>query len=275
MIRLFSIEWLKLSKSRYFKWMIGLWLIAFLAVPFGLNKAIDLIVETGGELYASIGFDPAHLPIFSFTDLWHNLAYVYKLMTLLLSIIVIVNVGQEWEEKTMRQNVIDGMSRLEYFISKEVLLLTLTAISTGLFVLMGLVVGFSLSADTSMGAIVGHMDFVAAYALHVFLQLNIAMVFINLFRKVGVTILLFLVYLFVLVPVFWGLSELTLPDSISTFYRYMPVTISWDVIPFPFEKYLFRITPDHVRLKSMSLGIVWAVILLFINNLLTTKRDLR
>lgn len=271
MIRLFSIEWLKLSKSRYFKWMMGLWLIAFIAVPFGFNEAISWIAEQGAELYTSLGFDASMLPIFSFTDLWHNLTYVYKLMTLLLSIIVIVNVGQEWEEKTIRQNIIDGMSRTEYFISKEILLLTLTLLSTALLIAMGMVVGYMLSSDTSWASVTGHMDFVYGYAIHVFLQLNVAMLFINVFRKVGLTILLFLVYLYVLVPTFWGLNLWNKSDV----HSYLPVTVSWDVVPVPFGKYIFQLTPDHVDPKTLALGAVWVVILLFVNNLLTTKRDLR
>lgn len=275
MIRLIRIEWLKLSHSKSFKWMMGLWLVAFITIPFALDYGLDQFASSTGEIYAQFNIDPSVAPIFSFTDLWHNFAYTYKIMTILLSVIVIVNVGMEWEEKTMRQNVIDGLSRTEYFISKEILVLILTLLSTAGLIIMGLTVGYSYSPNTSWAAITGHMDFVWGYALHVFLQLNIAMIFINVIKRTGVTILLFLVYVYFLVPIGWGLSAWQMPQGWKNITDFFPMSASWNTLPSPFWKYIFQYTPDHVAVQSILVASVWIVLTVLINHSLTTRRDLR
>lgn len=275
MRRLLYIEWLKVSKSKTFMWMMGLWLLSFLAVPFGVDSVLDWL--EGKELVKNLmGIAPSSFPIFSYIDIWHNLGYLYKFLTPLLCIIVIVNVGQEWEEKTMRQNVIDGLSRSEYFLSKTLLIFMFSAASTFLLFLMGLILG-SLYSNVSGGeAIFGHMDFLGGYFLHVFLHLSLPFLFINLLRKIGLTTLLFLVGIYVVEPIMNGVaSALTFFAEMPDLGVYLPFNASWNLLPFPFGKYVMSMTPDHLVTSSLLIALAWIALTMFFNYRLTTKRDLR
>lgn len=276
MINLLYIEWLKVSRSRYFKWMMGLWLLAFLSVPSGINYAIDWFDSQGAFIGSFLQVAPQDFPIFNYTDIWHNLAFLYKIITPLLCIIVIVNIGQEWEEKTMRQNVIDGLSRTQYFFSKTLLLILLACLSTGLLLILGLILGGAFSDHISWSAVTGHMDFLFAYFLHVFLHLCMAALFINLFRRVGVTIVIFLIYIYALEPIGLGiLSYLEHQEVIPEVSHLLPMSASRNLLPVPFGKYVFQWTPEHVTFRSVWPAVMWLVFALGLNALLSVRRDLR
>ncbi len=272
MTNLIYIEWLKVSRSRYFKWMMGLWLLAFISVPIFLGEALEWIASIDGASEI-LPISPEDFPIFSPHDVWQNLAYLYKFVTAFLCIIVIVNVGQEWEEKTIRQNVIDGLSRNQYFFSKTILLLILSFISTlGVF-LLGFILGSTSSSEVN---VFSSVDFILAYWLHLFLHMNVSMIFVNLFRKVGITILIFLIYVYFIEPIAVGILDGAVgtlgPIDAGTI---MPIESSWDLIPFPLGRYFMFYTADYVKLANVVVALGWTAILMFLNSLLTTKRDLR
>lgn len=278
MIRLFYIEWLKVSRSRYFKWMVGAWLLTFLIVPLGVDQFLQFLEDQGGFMTNDLNITPSAFPIFNFHDIWHNLAYVYKLTTVFLCIIVIVNVGQEWEEKTIRQNVIDGMSRKGYFASKILLLVGFTLISTLLLFIQGIVLGMSFDQELSWSAITSNIDFLFGYSLHLFLHLSLAMLFINVFRKVGLTVLLFMAYMYIFEPLIMGGFFLYMhhEQDWANYFQYFPFESSWRTVPsIPFQKYLMIYIPEHIEPIRVYVALAWTGLILYFNTLLTTKRDLR
>lgn len=277
MIRLFYIEWLKVSRSRYFKWMVGLWLLSFLIVPLGIDQLFDFLERTGDFTTNDLGISPTDFPIFSHHDLWHNLSYAYKLTSIFLCIIIIVNVGQEWEEKTIRQNVIDGLSRNQYFFSKVILMLGFSLLSTFLLFALGTGLGMQYFDEFNFTTLTSNISFLFGYTLHLFLHLSIAMLFINLIRRVGLTILLFTVYMYIVEPlvlsgVFIYMRE---AKEMHDYSVYLPFNSSWNLVPFPFGKYFLSYVSDTMNWVSIGIASIWLVIILFINSILTTRRDLR
>lgn len=278
MMRLFYIEWLKVSRSRYFKWMMGAWLLTFLIVPLGVDQFLDFLERNGDFMQNELNISPSAFPIFHFSDIWHNLAYVYKLTTVFLCIIVIVNVGQEWEEKTIRQNVIDGMSRMEYFMSKTLLLVGFTFISTLLLFILGMILAATTEQDMSWSAITGNIDFLFGYSLHLFLHLSVAMLFINVFRKVGLTVLLFMAYMYIFEPLILGGFFLYMhhENDWVNYTHFFPLEASWRAVPsIPFQKYLMMYVAPHLDATRVYIALIWTGLIFYFNALLTTKRDLR
>lgn len=278
MIRLFYIEWLKLARSRYFKWMMGAWLLSFLIVPLGVDQFLAFIERLGEFSTNEFGITPSSFPIFSFHDIWHNLAYVYKLTTVFLCIIVIVNVGQEWEEKTIRQNVIDGMSRMEYFLSKMILLFGLTLASTFLLFLLGIIMGITFDQPLSWSGVTEHLDFLLGYGMHLFLHLSLAMLFVNIFRKIGLTVLLFMAYMYIIEPMVLGIFFLYMAEEQGwiNYLHYFPFEASWRMVPsIPFQKYIMMYIPGHIEPMRYVVALSWTAAVFYFNSLLTTKRDLR
>lgn len=194
MIRLLSIEWLKSAPSRYFRIMLGIWFFAFLALPIGFKLLLEWLESKGFSLEQLPGISATDLPIFDFVDIWQNMAYVYKCITIFLAILVIVNVTNELDYKTYRQNIIDGMSKMQFFGSKMLLIVVLASATTLLVSLMGFVVGYLAAPDSSWSLVVKNINFLAAYWLHVLLFLSLAMLLALLVKRAGIIIALLLFF---------------------------------------------------------------------------------
>jgi len=123
MKRLLKIEWLKSWPSRYFRVMLGIWLFAFVSIPVGVKLFLVYIESKGFSLDDLPGIEATDLPIFDFVDIWQNLAYLYKGISIFMAILIIINITNELDYKTFRQNVIDGMSKTEFLGSKLLLIL--------------------------------------------------------------------------------------------------------------------------------------------------------
>ena len=63
------------------------------------------------------------------------------LLNIVLGIIVIFVISNEYSFKTMRQNLIDGLNRNQLFVSKLLLISILTFLSTLVVYLSGLIAG--------------------------------------------------------------------------------------------------------------------------------------
>ena len=119
-------------------------------------------------LFALNGFDPLRVPILYFPDIWQNITYVYTFLKIFIAILVIISVSNEFTYKTIRQNVIDGMDRMEFLISKLTTILLLSLYSTLLVFLTGLLTGIIYTPNYDVSDIFTGIQFVPAYFLDLF-----------------------------------------------------------------------------------------------------------
>ena len=130
MIRLFKIEYLKLFYSKTF-WVI-------ITLYTGLTWPVALIIdktsksftfgdggEQNGPNLESLGFS-----VFNFPDIWMNLAYMLSFFKILLAVIIVIHVSNEYAFRTLRQNIIDGMSKIEIIVAKELVIIIMAIFST-------------------------------------------------------------------------------------------------------------------------------------------------
>src|SRR5690606_275904 len=147
------------------------------------------------------GISATDLPIFDFVDLWQNLTYVYKTISIFFAILIIINITNELDYKTFRQNVIDGMSKTEFLITKLLLMFGLATFATVLVFIMGIIVGFSASSITTFDAVTAHINFLGAFWLHIVLLLSLCMLLSILIKRAGLVIAILLFWMFILEPI--------------------------------------------------------------------------
>lgn len=106
MIRLIQLEWLKIYNykvARIFILLYCLFLFGLIMLgtqKFSLaGKEIDLVKEG----------------IFNFPQIWNFTTYFTALIKVFLAFIIITTVVNEFQNGTFKQNVIDGLSRKEFF----------------------------------------------------------------------------------------------------------------------------------------------------------------
>ena len=269
MLRLFKLEMTKLWSTRYFKILGVLWLIAFFSIPIGtwalLNKMDDWLLET------SVKIMPSQLPIFDFVDLWQNLTWCYKCLTIFICFSVMISITNEYSYKTIRQNVIDGLSKRELWLSKITLILGLAALATAMVFILGLITGFTLSPVTGVQYIFRNIEFLAAYFFQVFMFLSFCLFVGVLIKRAGFAIALFMFWTYIVEPILNQILNWKIGDWSGDL---LPMEACWNLIRMPWSKYALNYAQDFVGLQDLGIAAVWTFIFLWGSYRIIAKRDL-
>lgn len=269
MLRLFKIEMTKLWSTRYFKVLSILWLLAFLTIPiatWGVLQWMDSLLEA-----TNVKIMPSQLPFFDFVDLWQNLTYCYKWVTVFICFSMVISVTNEFSYKTVRQNVIDGLSRKELWLSKILLMLGLSLVATGMVFVLGLVTGYALSPVTGISYVVRNIEFLGAYFFHVFMYMSFCFFVSVLIKRAGFAIALFLFWTYIV-----EISIVQFVDHYASEQvgNLLPMEACWSLIQRPWGKYILNYAQDYVGLIDLGVAGVWTAIFLWGSYRLLAKRDL-
>jgi len=268
MIKLLKLEFLKIKPTRYFKVLTILWLIAFFSIPIGYNVLVDkLILEANLE---TSFLHPQYWPFFDFKDLWQNLAYVYKMITVFVCLMLIISTTNEFDYKTARQNIINGLSKKKFWLSKITLIFSTAIIASLMLFGLGLLVGYLNSPITSLDYVFENIQFMIAYFVHIVHFLMFTFVISLLIRRAGFTIALVLFWTYIVEPILSGITA----KYHSAVGDLFPMEAGWNLINLPFLKYTFQETKDYVSFQDWTFAIVWIGVFAWASYMLITKRDI-
>ncbi|WP_339662380.1 ABC transporter permease [Croceibacter atlanticus] len=154
MLRLLNIEFQKL---RYSKSARVLSVIYFILITF-----IALIASIEFN-FGNVNFRIADQGIFNFPFIWHFNTYIAALLKLFLAIVIVSMMSNEYSNRTLKQNLIDGLSKKEFVLSKFYTVLVFALISTVFVFLVSVVLGTFFSDYTEFSIIIRDMDYLLAY----------------------------------------------------------------------------------------------------------------
>lgn len=270
MNKLLKIELRKIIHNRIFWFTSGGYVITLLLILLGMRHQIINFNERLQE--GSDGFVPL-LPteIYSFPHVWHNLTYVASFLMIFLGVIMVIMVTNEFAYNTMRQNLINGLSRFELVMSKFVDAIMLSAMATILIFLFGLISGFVTSANYDFGDIFSKMSYLGAYFLMLLGFLSFVMMLAFLIKKPALALGLLLLYNYIIEPIlsFW------LDESIGYYFPLKSFGLlveKPDIALFSF----FGIKPMFHGISPLYVGISVFYIALFfgVSYFVIKKRDL-
>ena len=185
-MKLLRIEWNKLLPSRSFRVLIVIYTVVFatflLIVNFFFEEIDDL-----REL-ANLDYNPLIFP-----DIWVITMWLAQTFTLLPAIIVITLVVNEFNYRTARQHVIDGLTRWEIVAAKFSTVVFMALICTGIIFAIGTVVGLMNSQHGSPTGYFESFVYIEAFFLRTLALLTFAMFLAFWIKRTGVAILLFIV----------------------------------------------------------------------------------
>ena len=138
MIRALKLEWLKLRNYRVFWILTGMYLFAVIIIASGGGFFLQWLKSQGADFD---GIDPTILPIYDFPDIWQNTTYLASFVKVLLAFIVIISINNDVTYNTMRQNIIDGISKREFIYSKLLQIAALAFLSTLFLFIAGFING--------------------------------------------------------------------------------------------------------------------------------------
>lgn len=256
MLRLAKLEFLKLKTNKAFWILMGIYFVALIVLAFS-GGIILKYLENDGVNYR--GLSPVMLPIYDFEDIWQNLAWLGYFFKIFPALLIIISITNEFQFKTHRQNIIDGLSRTEFFLSKLSFTLFLALLSAFVIMCLGLILGFIHASDTSLDAILYSAFFIPAHAYQLLLYFLFAMFLSLIIRKAAFTILTLLIYTLMIEPI---------GGAILTYYypllgSLLPLEAFSAIVAFPFSRYVFLQTPDYIGLPEFLKATGWGVLMVF------------
>jgi hypothetical protein len=186
MKRLIRIEWLK--NYSYFP------VILFSGIYFILVIGFTLLCSVKSIPILGIPVNIRDQGFLNFPQIWNFLTYITALLKIFLGLIIIFTISNEFTSKMFKQNVIDGLSKKEFIISKVLTIGLLSLISTLVVLLMGLILGYSFSNTTDFSLAFKEFYFILGYFLKLFTFLSFLFFITVLLKRVVFVFLSFFLW---------------------------------------------------------------------------------
>lgn len=154
MLRLLNIELIKLWNNRSSKVLI----LAY----FILLTSIALIASIKFDI-GPVKFHLAEQGIFDFPYIWHFNTYVAASLKFFLAIVIVSMMANEYSNKTIKQNLIDGLSKKEFIASKFITVSVFALFSTLFVFIITLILGFAFSDITELYHVFSDTEYLLAF----------------------------------------------------------------------------------------------------------------
>jgi len=154
MLRLLNIE---LQKIRYNRSAKVISIVYFVLITF-----IALIASIEFN-FGGVNFRVADQGIFNFPYIWHFSTYIAAILKLFLAIVIVSMMSNEYSYRTLKQNLIDGLSKKEFVLSKFITVLLFAAVSTLFVFVVSIILGYSFSDYTEISIVFSDMQYILAY----------------------------------------------------------------------------------------------------------------
>lgn len=193
MIRLLKLELRKIIPYRMFWIMLGIYVFSMVFFFYGLPSLID---------YFSLRSDTPEVKLlknflYNYPDIWQNLSWAASLrffIKIFLGMIMIVLVTNEYAYLTIRHNVINGLSRTDFLMSKIYLAGLFSLVATILVFIMGLILGLIYSPGVTVNTFFSKMIFLGGYFIELLAYLLFSLMIALLVKRTGLAIGLLFVY---------------------------------------------------------------------------------
>ena len=269
-MRLLKIELKKVMPNRAFKVLAIMYIVAMVIVSVGVMPFFQYLKAKFTEFGAD-GVDPTIIPFYEFPDIWQNLTAVMIWFKMLLGFSLIFSITNEYSYRTIRQNVIDGLTKNEFIWSKIIMAGFLSAFSTISLFILGLITGLIYSSEISFALVFSDVYFLLAFFFQLFAFLLFTLFVGTLIRKSIIAMGLLIFWVLAVENGFYIWSKVKEIDWVEYL---LPVKSINSLIHNPFPKYAFMEIQDYVAWQEMILVLLWGALFYFATTRLVQKRDL-
>ncbi len=276
MYKLLKIEW---KKAFYHRGTKIMFLLFFLFI-IGTLAVLPMIKPTvSGE-----SLDLVKLGVFEFPFIWSNIAYIASFGKILLAIIIINNITNEFNYGTYKQNIIDGLSKKQFFLSKWYSAIVLVLATTVIISIVTLILGLSYSTTKNwMGSSLFSFALFMEYATYLSFALFLAIWLKRmLFAFLGLFLWSMLEGILQLVELFFKNVLTASPDMMSlSWSQYLPMKANGNINTLPnFDLMLFIQTGSIFLPKDINWSYIWTslayfMVFSFASYRLVKKRDVQ
>ncbi len=233
MNRLIKLEWLKIYNYKVARVFILLYcLFLFGLIMLGTQK-----FNLGGKEVNLINEG-----IFNFPQLWNFTTYFTALIKVFLAFIIITTVVNEFQNRTFKQNIIDGLSRKEFLLSKVYTIIILSVVSTILVFIFSYIFGLRYNTMEDPAYTFAEIGFIFGYLIKLIAFMMLALFLSILIRKSAFTFILLFLWWFaekIIVAIdkwfsgnVYGQKGQVMADKFM-FSDYLPLNSMSNIIPVP------------------------------------------
>lgn len=189
MIQLLKIEWHKIKSYAVFWVITGIILVLFLAVDIGAATANFKI-----NVFYNAGFDTQKF--FHFPFVWSSFAYLGNFFSHLLALLMIILIGNEFNYRMMRQQIVFGTERSQILLSKILLILFIPILLFVLMIILSLTFGLIYTENISFDKIINSSFFALNSYVQMVAFMSLGMLISLFLRSTGLSIIVYLGYIF-------------------------------------------------------------------------------
>lgn len=278
MNRLISIELQKIWKNKaskiltltYFVLLSFIALIASIKFNLGIFK-----------------FHLAEMGIFNFPFIWHFNTFIAAFLKFFLAIVIVSMMANEYSYGTLKQNLIDGLSKKEFILSKFLTVVLFAFCSTIFVFVMSLILGLCFSSYTEVGIIFTDLEYLLAFFVKLTGFFSFCLFLGILVKRSAFALGFLLVWLFVEsiirgILAFWIFPNSTIDEKITQF---LPLESMSNLIIEPFSRLsviktigsqmgVANMKDYEVHSLSVLIVAAWTFLFVYFSYKLLKKRDL-
>lgn len=267
LLHLLKIDLKKLTSYRTFWIVCGLYFLTLGTTTASGMEFLKWLANMGMKFGAE--FNIQRIPLYHFPDVWLNLIWFSGVLKIVLAIMVVISITNEFSYRTVRQNIIDGLSRWEFLFSKILTNLLLSLMSVAMIFIIGLITGLIYSPELSMDKIMTDLEFFPAYFLEIFFFLSYALMLGILVRRSGLTIILLM-----LSQMIEGIIKANIDEYVPWLIPYFPMQSIWELIDIPYQRYAFQEIKDYVSPLSVFIVVAWTFLFNYFSYLKLKRSDI-
>ena len=277
MVRLLQIEFIKLWNNRASKILISSY--------FVLLTSIALIAAIKFDI-GPVKFHLADQGIFNFPYIWHFNTFMTALFKLFLAIVIVSMMANEYSNKTIKQNLIDGLSKKEFILSKFLTVISFSLISTVFVFVVSLILGLIYSDYNEIGIIFSDLQFLLAFFVKLVGFFSFCL-FLGIFVKRSAFALGFLILWAILEQIVFGLLgwKVMSWDAAKSVKDFFPLESMTNLIKEPFTRLsavqnIGQQIGENMRFDyqvywyEFLIVLFWTALFVYLSYALLKKRDL-
>ena len=275
MLRLLNIEIHKLKHNRASRVLVFIY--------FVLLTSIALIAAIKFDI-GPVKFHLADQGIFNFPYIWHFNTYMAAILKFFLLLVIVSMMANEYSNKTLKQNLIDGLSKKEFALSKFYMVLLLAFISTIFVFFVSLILGYSYSDFNEISIVTTDLEYLIAFFVKLVAFFAFGL-FLGILVKrsafaVGAMLVWFWIESFAKGMLYWKFETM-----VANVMQFFPLEAMSNLIKEPFTRIgavktvAKQVGEDlskdfSVQPKDIVIVLVWTAIFIYASYVLLKKRDL-
>ncbi|WP_264521933.1 ABC transporter permease [Flavobacterium sp. N1994] len=271
MKRLLAIELQKIWKNRASR---------VLTISYFVILSSIALISSINFSFIGLNIRMADMGIYNFPFIWHFNTFVAGLFKFFFAIVIVSMIANEYSYGTLKQNLIDGLSKKEFILSKFYTILFFSLLSTIYVFIMTLILGYSFSSFDESAIVFSDLEYLIGYFVKLMGFFSLCLFIGTLIKRSAFAIgFIFIWYIFEKIL----MHVINIPNSLD---KFLPLESMYNLIPEPITRFkAYRAIENQVSGKDLLrdydvhfsailIVLFWSILFLFLSYKIIQKRDL-